>query len=190
LADEAGIDRAKIAVAVVLTSPFVPMLFQGEEWAASTPFQYFADHEDPELARLVSEGRKKEFEAFGWDPASIPDPEKRETFERSKLMWKEVTQGRHAEMLAWCRDLIQLRRSTLSLNDGEPGHTRVTYDSMAMWFSIVRGDTTIYCTLGNECAFQVEPAEVILLASRDGIALEERTLKLPPDTVVITTKAL
>ena len=56
-------------------SPFVPMIFQGEEWAASSPFQYFADHEDPKLARAVSEGRRKEFEAFGWAPDSIPDPE-------------------------------------------------------------------------------------------------------------------
>ena len=71
----------------------------GEEWAASSPFQYFADHEDPEMARLVSEGRKREFAAFGWDPASVPDPEKRETFERSKLHWDEVHAGEHAEML-------------------------------------------------------------------------------------------
>ena len=69
----AGMERAKIAAAIVLFSPFVPMLFQGEEWACSSPFQYFADHE-PEMARLVSEGRKKEFAAFGWDPDSIPDP--------------------------------------------------------------------------------------------------------------------
>jgi maltooligosyltrehalose trehalohydrolase len=61
--------RLKIAAALVLTSPFVPMLFQGEEWGASTPFLYFAGHEDPDLAHAVSAGRKREFEAFGWDPA-------------------------------------------------------------------------------------------------------------------------
>jgi len=73
-----GRSRAKIAAALVLTSPFIPMLFQGEEWAATSPFQYFANHEDPEMARAVSEGRKHEFEAFGWKPESIPDPENRE----------------------------------------------------------------------------------------------------------------
>ena len=83
----------------MLTGPFVPMLFQGEEWAASTPFQYFADHEDPELARAVSEGRKQEFAAFGWDPALIPDPENPAAFEASKLKWEETTQPGHAEML-------------------------------------------------------------------------------------------
>jgi maltooligosyltrehalose trehalohydrolase len=67
--------RAKIAVALVFTAPFVPMLFQGEEWAAFSPFQYFTDHEDAELGRLVSEGRRREFAAFGWNPDDIPDPQ-------------------------------------------------------------------------------------------------------------------
>jgi maltooligosyltrehalose trehalohydrolase len=80
-----GLERAKIAAAFVFMSPFVPMLFQGEEWAASSPFQYFADHADPEMARAVSEGRRREFAAFGWAPESIPDPERPETFQRSKL---------------------------------------------------------------------------------------------------------
>ncbi len=68
----AGIDRAKIAAAIYLLSPFVPLIFQGEEWAASTPFQYFAGHEDKQLAQLVSEGRKREFAAFGWAPGQDP----------------------------------------------------------------------------------------------------------------------
>ncbi len=79
-----SLGRAKIAAALELTAPFVPMIFQGEEWAASSPFQYFTDHEE-ELGRLVSEGRTKEFAAFGWDPKEIPDPQAGETFERSKL---------------------------------------------------------------------------------------------------------
>ncbi len=106
-----GVNRAKIAAAIVLLSPFIPLIFQGEEWGASTPFQYFADHKDPALARAVTEGRKKEFSAFGWDPASIPDPEIATTFERSKLAWKELAEPKHAEMLAWYRHLIRLRRT-------------------------------------------------------------------------------
>ena len=69
--------RLKIAAALVLTSPFVPMLFQGEEWGATTPFQYFTDHEDAELARAVSEGRRSEFAAFGGDPEEVPVPKSR-----------------------------------------------------------------------------------------------------------------
>ncbi len=72
-----GMDRAKVAAGLVLTAPFVPMIFQGEEFAASTPFLYFADHEDPEMARSVKEGRRGEFAAFGWNPEEIPDPEER-----------------------------------------------------------------------------------------------------------------
>jgi maltooligosyltrehalose trehalohydrolase len=67
--------RLKIAAALVLTAPFVPMLFQGEEWAASTPWLYFTDHQDPDLGRAVSEGRRREFAAFGWKPDDIPDPQ-------------------------------------------------------------------------------------------------------------------
>ena len=88
-----GMDRAKVAAGIVLTAPFLPLIFQGEEFAASTPFQYFADHDDPEMAKAVSEGRRREFAAFGWDPEVIPDPEKVETFERSKLKWDEVSGG-------------------------------------------------------------------------------------------------
>src|ERR1700721_647084 len=78
---------------IVLTAPFFPVVFQGEEFAASTPFLYFADHEDPEMARAVKEGRRGEFAAFGWDPTDIPDPEAVETFRRSKLNWGEVHEG-------------------------------------------------------------------------------------------------
>ena len=80
----------------MLTAPFVPMLFQGEEFGATRPFQYFADFsEDPELAKAVSEGRRKEFGQFGWKPEDVPDPGSPETFERSKLHWDEVDREPH-----------------------------------------------------------------------------------------------
>ena len=88
-----GTERTKVALGLVLTAPFIPMLFQGEEFAASTPFLYFADHEDEEMARLVSEGRKKEFAAFGWDEAQIPNPEDVSTFTNSRLKWDEIHTG-------------------------------------------------------------------------------------------------
>ena len=89
--------RLKIAAALVLTSPFVPMLFHGEEWGASTPLLYFSGHEDLELGRAVSEGRKREFAAFGWDPGDIPDPQARETFEPRSLNWSELDREPHRE---------------------------------------------------------------------------------------------
>ena len=137
----AGLERAKIAAALVLTSPFVPMLFQGEEWAASSPFQYFADHEDPELARAVSEGRKREFAAFRLGPRCDSRPGESGDLRASKLKWEEASQPGHAEMLAWYRALIRLRRNTPCLNDGTPGKTRVTYDDEE-----------------NGCAWSAEPS--------------------------------
>jgi maltooligosyltrehalose trehalohydrolase len=182
----AGIERAKIAAAIVLLSPFVPMLFQGEEWAASSPFQYFANHDDPGLARLVSEGRKKEFSAFGWNPKSIPDPESPATFGASKLKWEEVNDRVHAEMLEWYRELIHLRRNTPCLNDGAIGSAHVTYDEQAKWVRMERGTITVICNLGErEKLFTVLQSSSVVLASRSKIEIDRHAVKLPPDTIAV-----
>ena len=188
LREIAGFDRAKIAAAFVLTSPFIPMLFEGEEWAASSPFQYFAD-QDEEMARLVSEGRKREFAAFGWAPESIPDPEAVETFLRSKLKWDEASDGEHAEMLDWYRQLIRLRREIPSLTDGEPGHTSVTYSEHERWLSMERGDITVSCNLGEtEETFPVPEGGRVVLGSRGVPLVLDGGVALPPNTVVIISR--
>ncbi len=190
----AGFARAKVAAALVLTSPFVPMIFQGEEWAASSPFQYFADHDDEEMARLVSEGRKREFAAFGWNPSEVPDPEKEETFKRSKLKWAEITEGQHAEMRSWYRALIQLRRSTPELNCGEPGNTRVTCSEEGSdegkWLEVRRGAIRVLCNLsGAGRMFRVpEEAEVVLSSSETATVREGRVLVEPDAVVIVRTK--
>ena len=142
--------RAKVAAGLVFTAPFVPMIFQGEEYAASTAFIYFADHDDPTMARSVKEGRRGEFAAFGWDPEAIPDPEDVKTFERSKLNWDEVYEGRHGEMLEWYRGLIELRRGSASLNNGSPEQTRVQFNEEKQWLVMERGAVTVVCNLGGE----------------------------------------
>jgi maltooligosyltrehalose trehalohydrolase len=181
-----GPDRAMMAAALVMTSPFVPLVFHGEEWAATSPFQFFADHEDPEMAHSVSEGRKKEFAAFGWNPDSIPDPERRETFERSKLKWEEAGQREHAQMSTWYRDLIRLRRSTPSLNDGQPGHTQVTFDESEQWLTMTRGAIQVSCNLGSRPRkFPVAPDGLLLLASAGGLRISDGALELAPDKVAI-----
>ena len=182
----AGFARAKIAAAVVLMSPFVPLLFQGEEWAASSPFQYFADHDDPEMARLVSQGRKREFEAFGWDPAMVPDPEAPETFARSKLKWEEREAAEHGEMLEWYRALIRLRRTTPCLNDDEPGQARVTWSETERWLAMTRdGITLIFTVNSSEIAFPVAEGARVVLASPEGIELRDGSVHLTADSVVI-----
>ena len=186
VAEIVGFDRAKIAAAIVLLNPMIPMLFQGEEWAASSPFRYFANHDDPEMARMVSEGRKKEFAVFGWSPDSIPDPESRETLERSKLKWPELSVRPHAEMLSWYRELIRLRRTTSSLNDGEPGHTHVSYSEEEMWLRMERGDIAILCNLGRcERSISVPTGGRVVLRSREGISQRDATVVLPSDSVAV-----
>jgi maltooligosyltrehalose trehalohydrolase len=99
---------------LLLAAPETPLLFMGQEWAASSPFQYFTDHE-PELGRLVSEGRRNEFRAFrAFTDArrrrAIPDPQDPRTFERSKLRWDEIDDAAHAGTLALYRRMLRLRR--------------------------------------------------------------------------------
>jgi maltooligosyltrehalose trehalohydrolase len=179
-----GMDRAKVAAGIVLTAPFIPMLFQGEEFAASTPFQYFADHEDPEMARAVKMGRRGEFAAFGWRPEDIPDPENMETFQRSKLKWDEVHEGRHEEMLEWYRRLIALRRGSPSLNDGESGQTKVSFDEDKKWLVMERGAVTVMSNLGTEPVELDNPQRLALaLASRADVAAMEGRIVLPPNTL-------
>jgi len=163
-----GMDAAKAAVGLVLTAPYVPMLFMGEEFAASSPFLYFADHADPEMARLVSEGRKKEFAAFGFGEADIPDPEARTTFEASKLRWDEVHEGKHAEMFAWVKELIHVRRTTLALNDGDVGHLEVEFDAEKRWLTMQRGSARVLLNLGEQAvSFSLRPQETVRLCSKE-----------------------
>ena len=123
------------------------MLFQGEEWAASTPFLYFTGHQEPELADSVRAGRKREFAAFGWDTARIPDPQKHETFLRSKLDWAELDREPHRTILEWHRDLIRLRSQTPQLRDGRMEFVNVDFDENARWLAVTRGAVTIACNL-------------------------------------------
>ncbi len=108
---DAGVERT--ALACLLLSPHIPMLFMGEEFAASTPFLFFCDF-GPELAKAVTEGRRREFERFAaFSDASararIPDPGSAATFEASKLRWDERDQALHRERLALTRELLALR---------------------------------------------------------------------------------
>ena len=181
-----GIARSKVAAGVVLMSPFIPLLFQGEEFAASTPFQYFADHDDPAMAKAVLEGRKREFAAFGWNPDVIPDPEKTETFERSKLNWDEIHESTHGEMLEWFRQLIRLRRDSPSLNDDDMDHVKVGFNEDRQWLIMDRGQIRMMCNLGDAPVELENPGQYpLLLASQGGIEIKGEMVLLPPDSLAI-----
>nr|WP_267897251.1 malto-oligosyltrehalose trehalohydrolase [Streptomyces albireticuli] len=114
------------AAALVLCGPFTPMLFMGEEWGARTPWQYFTDHPDPDLAEAVRTGRRREFAAHGWAAEDVPDPQDPATRERSCLDWTEPTREPHRALLEWHRTLIALRRATPGLTAGPLSDTDVT----------------------------------------------------------------
>lgn len=103
-------EALKAMAALLLIAPYTPLLFQGEEWGARTPFLYFTDHHQPELAHAVTEGRRREFAAFKWQQESVPDPQERSTFVHSKVRWAELDEPQHRELLDWHRALIALRR--------------------------------------------------------------------------------
>jgi maltooligosyltrehalose trehalohydrolase len=186
LSHEAGVGRAKIASALVLTAPFVPMLFQGEEFGASAPFLYFTNYDDPELGRLISEGRKKEFEAFGWSPDQIPDPQAEETFNQSRLNWAELKEPSHASLLQWHKDLIHLRHNRSELSDGNLNAVEVRFDEEAQWLVLERGRLSIVCNLGTAPVdVEIDSGGQVLLASDDSIALSGASIKLGPDSVAV-----
>lgn len=106
----AGHYKARLAAAVILLSPGIPLLFMGEESAAETPFYFFTDHTDPVIGEKVIEGRMAEF-GFEGSPGDFPVPQSEETFQRSKLDWKGIQDPQRAEMLDWYKALIRLRRT-------------------------------------------------------------------------------
>jgi maltooligosyltrehalose trehalohydrolase len=174
--------RVKIAAALVMASPFVPMIFQGEEWAASSPFLYFTDHE-PELGKLVSEGRKKEFAAFGWNPEEIPDPQDEETFARSKLKWDEIAEPEHAGVLGWYRELIALRRSE---EDFAGSDVEVEFNEKDRWLMMRRGRFLIAFSVAEKAQKLRVPRGVeLVLRSAEEVALSDGELELVPDSVAV-----
>jgi maltooligosyltrehalose trehalohydrolase len=182
LAALASPNLVKVAAALVLLSPFTPMLFMGEEWAASTPWQYFTDHRDPQLAESVRHGRRNEFKAFGWDPSEVPDPQDPETARRSVLDWSEPDRDPHADVLAWHRSLIALRRSRPELSDGSFGEVEV--DEPARTLVMRRGSLAVAANFSDRPATLPIKATRLLLSSSSA-SLADGVLTLPGESVAI-----
>ncbi|HEY0118954.1 MAG TPA: malto-oligosyltrehalose trehalohydrolase [Cellulomonas sp.] len=135
-----------IAAALVLCSPYTPMLFMGEEWGARTPWQFFTDYDEPELAEAVRRGRAEEFAGHGWaqlygDEVDVPDPQAESTVAASRLDWSEPVQPGHARLLAWYRQLIELRRRIPELASGDRRATRV--ENGDGWVLVRRADVCV-----------------------------------------------
>ena len=143
LAKVAGAEKQKVAAAVLLSSPVLPLLFQGEEYAEEAPFDYFTSHTDPALVEAVRVGRHAEYEHLleaGVGMEAWSDPQDPATFERSKLRWETLERSPHVETLAFYRAFLALRRRLPPLRNGRKDLTRVDFDPAGRWLSIHRRD--------------------------------------------------
>jgi len=175
----------KVGATLLLTSPFTPMLFMGEEWAASSPWQFFTSHPEPELAEAVRNGRRREFASHGWAEAAVPDPQDPETFQRSKLDWDEIARPGHAEILDLYKKLIALRR-------GRPELTDPWLDKVEVWHGdqhlvTRRGQTAVAVNLApapQTVSLRDAPSKV-LLATAEGVVLQRDRVELPGESAVV-----
>jgi maltooligosyltrehalose trehalohydrolase len=186
-------DLVKVGAGLVLTSPYTPMLFMGEEWGADTPWQYFTDHIDPALAQAVAAGRKAEFSEHGWGAAEVPDPQDEATFLRSKLDWAQRDREPYLGLLAWYRELIALRRARPELTDPRLDRVHADFDEDARWLMVRRGRLRITANLGPGTVRLPlgQPGVGVLAASSPEVAVQQDTVAMPPAAfAVIETRAI
>lgn len=142
--------QQRVAAALLLCAPNLPLFFMGQEWGESAPFLYFTSHTDEDLARGVREGRKQEYASFleaeeigsSSMDEGFADPQSEETFERSKLIWSRLEESPHREILALYRDLLALRKETRALSNCDKSLTNVQYDEQERWIAIERNDSS------------------------------------------------
>jgi maltooligosyltrehalose trehalohydrolase len=172
---------------MVLTSPFTPMLFMGEEWGASTPWQFFTRHPEPELGRATAEGRIGEFAEHGWDPEVVPDPQHPDTFENSKLDWSELDQEPHERVLAVHRALLALRRAHPDLVDPDLSAMAVSWDDADRWLVVRRGSLRVVVNLADQPR-EIDldtPATDVLFATAELPGLDGATVTLPGESAAV-----
>ncbi|MER7008537.1 malto-oligosyltrehalose trehalohydrolase [Dactylosporangium sp. NPDC000555] len=169
----------RVGATLLLTSPFTPMLFMGEEFAARTPWQFFTSHPEPALAAAVGRGRREEFAAHGWPPGDVPDPQDPETYARSHLDWAAMD----TDMLALYRRLIALRKRLPGLSDPRLDRVRVAHDDGVL--RIRRGERTVVANLTPDPRTVPLQAEHLLFATDESALLQAGLLTLPGESAAI-----
>ena len=172
-----------VKAALALGSPYTAMLFMGEEWGSSRPFQFFTAHPEPELAKATAEGRMSEFADHGWGASEIPDPQDPETFLRSKLDWDEVDTGDHARLHRLYRDLIALRHNEADFADPWLDHLVLDHDEDQRWITMHRGRLAVACNLGTAAVAVPVHGEVVLAWGEPTVGAE--TTELPGHSFAI-----
>lgn len=185
------LDPGGLAIAAVLTvlAPFTPMLFMGEEWGASTPWQFFTSHPEPELGEATARGRKAEFARMGWDESVVPDPQHPETFARSRLNWAERDAEPHARILELYRRLLGLRREIPALTDPDFRRVTASADEQARWFRLERPGVQVLVNFSTSSVSQpVPPGWEIVLATDAAAEVEDGVAVLPGRSAVVVVR--
>ena len=172
-------DQLACAALLTLCGPFTPMLFMGEEWAASTPFQFFTSHPERDLGNATAEGRIAEFARMGWDSSVVPDPQDPTTFERSRLDWSELDAGRHAVLLDVYRRLAALRHALPELRPPTFGDLSAEADEVTRVFTLRRPGLLLAVNFGD-AATSVAASGELLFTTPAGASVTASTLDLPP----------
>ncbi len=178
-----------VSAALVLLSPFTPMLFMGEEWGARTRWQFFTDHAEPDLAESIRRGRTEEFGGHGWEeiyggPVDVPDPQAASTVAASRLDRSERDRPEHARMLRWYTDLVALRRAEPDLASGDLAATSTRHDDDGTWFVLRRGGVAVVMVLGEDhVTLDLDAREV--LAAWDGATVDDGRVTVPGRSVAV-----
>ncbi|AEB45763.1 malto-oligosyltrehalose trehalohydrolase [Micromonospora maris] len=175
----------RVGAVLLMASPFTPMMFMGEEWAASTPWQYFTSHPEPELATAVVLGRRQEFATHGWTAEAVPDPQDRQTFVRSRLDWAELDKPEHRAMYDFYRRLIALRKSRPELSDPHLFAVEVRHGDR--FLVMRRGGCLVAANLADKPQRVTLPgvARRVLLATAEGVTVTRDRIDLPAETAAI-----
>jgi maltooligosyltrehalose trehalohydrolase len=170
-------ELVRVGAVLLLTSPFTPMLWMGEEWAAGSRWPFFTSHPEPELGEATGKGRLEEFAGHGWDTAQMIDPQDPQAYRSAILDWSEPTTGEHAQVLDLYRRLISLRAAEPDLHSGELSEVRVEFDDDERWLVVHRGAYRVAANLADAAQrLPVEGGELVLAtgdatASADGLTL-------------------
>jgi maltooligosyltrehalose trehalohydrolase len=178
-----------VGATLVLTSPFTPMLFMGEEWGAGTPWQFFTSHPEPELGRATAEGRIGEFAEHGWDADVVPDPQDPETFTRSKLDWSELSREPHARLLDVHRTLLALRKAQPELVDPDLAAMHTEFDEDRRWLVVHRGTLRVVVNLSDRPR-EIEldrPATGVVFCTADEPTVMRSTVTVPAESAAVLT---
>jgi len=178
-------DLLKVGATLLLTSPFTPMLFMGEEWAASTPWPFFTSHPEPEMAEATHSGRIQEFADHGWDVGDVVNPQDPAAFTGAKLHWFERDEPEHADILALYRGLLRLRRELPDLADPHLDRVEVELDEVAQWIIVHRGTFNVLANLADHAQALPSASRDVLFSTDPGMYADGLQITLPARSACI-----